>query len=231
MCSGSAPEHYPGRNLYTRRRMPVSDPALMTLIRAIVAGDRVAVAELLAEAPALVTAGLQQGATAEASSEYFLEAASHHVHAGDTALHAAAMAYRPSIVCDLMAAGADVRATNRRGAQPLHYAADGLPGSPTWNPGAQAETIACLIRAGADPNAADANGSTPLHRAVRCRCAAAVRVLLGGGSDRERPTGRGSTALRLATLNTGRGGSGSPEARAQQAEILHLLLRHGRAPG
>ena len=33
--------------------------------------------------------------------------------------------------------------------------------------------------------------------------------------------------MRLATLNTGRGGSGSPEAKAQQEEIIRLLVRHG----
>jgi hypothetical protein len=33
----------------------------------------------------------------------------------------------------------------------------------------------------------------------------------------------------LATQNTGRGGSGSPEAKAQQKEIVRLLLQHGAA--
>ena len=55
---------------------------------------------------------------------------------------------------DLIERGADCAAANRRGAQPLHYAAD----ANTWNPDAQAATIDCLIRAGADPNATDKNG-------------------------------------------------------------------------
>ena len=129
----------------------------------------------------------------------------------------------------LIAMGADVRATNRRGAQPLHYAADGVPGARSWNPDAQAATIASLIEAGADPNAIDKSGVMPLHRAVRTRCAAAVRALIDGGAD---PRGRnksGSTPMDLATGNTGRGGSGSPESKAQQEEIVRLRRQHGVA--
>ena len=39
----------------------------------------------------------------------------------------------------------------RRGAEPLHYAAD----ANHWDPAAQAETIAYLLSAGADPHAVD----------------------------------------------------------------------------
>ncbi len=83
-----------------------------------------------------------------------------------------------------------------------------------------------LIASGADPNAGDKNGVTPLHRAVRTRCAA-VSALLDGGADARRQNGNGSTAIMLATRQTGRSGSGSPEAKAQQAEIIHLFDRHG----
>ena len=96
-----------------------------------------------------------------------------------------------------------------------------------WNPRAQAATVAYLIAAGADPNAVDTNGVTPLHRAVRTRCAAAVKALLEGGADPRRRNGNGSTAMLLATHNTGRGGSGSPEAKAQQKEIERLLEQYG----
>ena len=44
-----------------------------------------------------------------------------------------AAGYRRGMARKLMAMGADVRARNRRGAEPLHYAADGSPGSRTWN--------------------------------------------------------------------------------------------------
>ncbi len=54
--------------------------------------------------------------------------------AGDTALHIAAAAYRTDLAQRLVAAGADVRARNRRGAEPLHYAATGAPGSAGGTP-------------------------------------------------------------------------------------------------
>ena len=107
--------------------------------------------------------------------------------------------------------------------EPLHYAVDGGPGHPAWDPAAQVATVERLLAAGADPNAADKTGATPLHRAVRNRCADAVRALLDGGADRERDNGRGAKPLQLAKLTTGKSGSGSSEAKAQQAEILRML--------
>lgn len=98
------------------------------------------------------------------------------------------------------------------------------PGLPARNPSAQTKIIARLIRVGADPNAVDKSGVAPLHRAVRNRCAAAVRALIDGGTDPRTPNGNGSTLLLLATQNTGRGGSGSA---AQQKEILRLLMEYG----
>jgi hypothetical protein len=90
--------------------------------------------------------------------------------------------------------------------------------------------IAALIAAGADPNAADKSGVTPLHRAVRTRCTAAVRALLDGGADPKRTNKSGSTPMKLATQPTGRGGSGSTDAKAQQALIVELLEDHGATP-
>src|SRR5262249_5847037 len=144
---------------------------------------------------------------------FYLDAIGYYAYAGTTVLHVAAAAYREDMVRQLIALGADVRARNRRGAEPLHAAAVGGPGTRTWNPRAQVATIACLIEAGADPNAADISGVTPLHKAVRTRCSAAVKALLDRGADAGRTTDGGSTALLLATLNTGRGGSGSPAAK------------------
>jgi hypothetical protein len=146
---------------------------------------------------------------------------------GDTALHIAAAAYQERIAIELIARGADVRAKNRRGAEPLHYAADGAPASPGWNPLAQAATVTSLIRAGADPNAVDKSGMAPLHRAVRTRCAAAVKALLEGGADLRARNKNGSTPMPLASLNTGRGGAGSSEAKAQREVILRLLKEYG----
>jgi hypothetical protein len=199
------------------------DAALRRLMDAIAAADDGAARDLLAASPMLATAALKQGATRTASAENFLTGIAHHLYAGDTALHVAAAAYGCEIARALIDRGADVAARNRRGATPLHYAADGSPSTPRWDPAAQAATIALLIASGADPNAANRDGVTPLHRAVRTRGAAAVNALLAGGADARRENGNGSTPLMLATHQTGRSGSGSPEAKAQQAEIIRLF--------
>ncbi len=203
--------------------MTAGDSELVALVRAIVVDDTTEALRLLAASPELVRARAEDGATRQAAKDHYFEAIAHYLYAGDTALHIAAAAYRREIVRTLIAEGADVRARNRRGAEPLHYAADGAPGSRGWNPSAQAATVASLIEGGADPNTVDNSGVTPLHRAVRTRCAAAVRALLDGGADARRTNKSGSTPMHLATRNTGRGGSGSPESKAQQAEIIRLL--------
>ncbi len=138
-------------------------------------------------------------------------------------MHIAAAAHQPGIVRLLLKAGADVEARNRMGAQPLHYAADGGPGIGNWSPDNQAEVIVALIAAGASPNATDKRGVTALHRAVRGRCAAAVEALLKNGADATLGNKSGSSPMDLATKTTGRGGSGTPEAKAQQKRILELL--------
>jgi len=197
----------------------------MTLLRAIVADDLAMASQLLAESRELANIRAQKGATRQTATEHYMVDIQHYLYAGDTAMHVAAAAHRPGMIRLLVAMNADVGARNRRGAQPLHYAADGSRGSRTWNPLAQAETVTCLIEAGADPNATDKSGVTPLHRAVRTRCAAAVSALLDGGADPRRTNSRGSTPMQLATRTTGRGGSGSPESKAQQEKILHELQR------
>ena len=95
-----------------------------------------------------------------------------------------------------------------------------------WDPNEQTMIIAGLIRAGADPNAVDKSGVAPLHRAVRNRCAAAVRTLIEGGADPRAPNRNGLRPILLATLNTGKSGSGSPGAKEQQREILRILKEH-----
>jgi hypothetical protein len=154
---------------------------------------------------------------------FWLEEITHYVYGGDTLLHVAAAAYDLDAAKALVAAGADVRAKNRRGAEPLHYAADGIPGSKTWDPDAQRAMVAFLLEHGADANAFDHDGVGPLHRAVRTRSTGAVEALLEGGADRTLRSGRGSTAKDLANQTTGRGGSGSPDARRERAAILRLL--------
>src|SRR5258706_9010186 len=84
--------------------------------------------------------------------------------------------------------------------------------------------------AGAKLDAQDKNGATPLHRAVRTRCAAAVKCLLDAGADPTIRNKPGSTPFHLAAQNTGRGGSGSEQARMAQREILQAFLEHGVSP-
>src|SRR5207237_4246220 len=85
-----------------------------------------------------------------------------------------AAAFDRSVARLLVERGADCRARNRRGAQPLHHAAD----ANHWDPPAQARIIQYLLSVGADANAVDRDGVAPLHRAVRTRSHAAVSALI-----------------------------------------------------
>jgi len=199
------------------------DTELMQFVSAIVHGDGPTVSLLLVASPELARARFIAGATRQAAKSFFLDRIDRYIFAGDSALHIAAAGYQADIVRQLIAASADVHAQNRLGDQPLHAAAVGNPNSPRWNPLAQVATIEILIEAGADPNAADKRGVTPLHKAVRTRCAAAVHALLKRGADPAIKNKSGSTPMLLAVRNTGRGGSGTPEAKAQQQEIVRLL--------
>jgi ankyrin repeat protein len=195
----------------------------LDLVCLVVAGDIGEVARQLAALPALAAAASDVGATRQESSAFFFKDIGHYLYAGDTALHMAAAAFRSQVAALLVAHGADCRAKNRRGAEPLHYAAD----TNHWDPIAQSETIGYLISVGADPNCMDRSGVSPLHRAVRTRSLAGVRALVDGGADPRQPNRAGATPLHLAVQTTGRGGSGSPEAREQQAAIVRLLLERG----
>jgi hypothetical protein len=192
-------------------------PALHVLLRAIAVRDHHAALARLTEAPTLATTTLAR------RDECFLEERSVPLYQGDTALHAAAFSYDPAMALALLDRGADIRARNRRGAEPLHAAVLGNPVSPTWNPAEQAAVIRFLVGSGADPDAPASGGVTPLHRAVRNRCSAAVEALLRAGADPHLPNDHGSTALDLARVTSGRGGSGSDQARAEQRIILDLL--------
>lgn len=188
--------------------------SFLTFIGAIVKGDDQAVAKQLAANPSLATSAYDNK-----GPSIFYKDITHYIYGGDTALHMAAATASLAIARLLVANGANVRAVNRRGAGPLHYAMDA-----NWNaPAAQAAMIEFLISAGADPNAVDKSGVAPLHRAVRNRSAAAVRALLDGGANVNQRNRSGSTPLFLARHNTGKSGSGSPESRAQRVLIEALL--------
>ena len=190
---------------------------LTRLLVAIAKLDHKAAVDLLNATPSLATAGLAR------RDEFFLAERLAQVYQGDTALHAAGFSYDPDMARELITRGADIRARNRRGAQPLHAAVIGVPDSPSWNPTRQRDVILTLIEAGADPNAAAAGGVTPLHRAVRNRCSAAVEALLRAGADPRLQNDSGSTPSDLAHWTTGRGGTGASAAKAEQRVILELL--------
>jgi ankyrin repeat protein len=189
----------------------------------IAAGNNAKVLKAVAASPSVVQMSARHGASRAEASRYFFPQIQHYLYAGDTALHIAAAGFRFEVAQFLMDRGADCRARNRRGADPLHYASD----CNTWNPAAQVATIECLTRAGANPNSTDKNGVAPIHRAVRTRCAAAVEALLSAGARPDLANRNGSTPLHLAVQNTGRVGSGSPEAVEQQRRIILLLLQNG----
>ncbi len=206
--------------------MPKVKSVFLDFVRQVVNGEIDDVSRRLAASPSFATASADVGASRHGAPDFFFSEIAHYLYAGDTALHMAAAAFRRPVAELLVAHGADCRAMNRRGAEPLHYAAD----ANHWDPTAQAETIGYLLSVGADPNALDRSGVAPLHRAVRTRSLLAVRALVDGGANPRAPNKAGSTPLHLAVQSTGRGGSGSQHARQQQAGIIRLLLERGASP-
>jgi hypothetical protein len=192
------------------------DEALEALLKAILSGDEALALHLTSASPHLSKWAAATGATRAQAKPYYT---------GDTALHLAARSHQPDLIAKLIAQGADVCARNRRGAEPIHYGAMGMPGSARWNPDSQVAALAALIAAGADVNAANMDGATPLHLAVRTRCADVVALLIDNGADIHARNNNGSTPPDLARQATGRSGSGSPAAKAQQTEILALFAR------
>ena len=202
-----------------------NDRSLLVLFRAIAADNRHDVSRRLESSPDLAVRPIQIGATRADPDEYFLAAIRRHTYRGDTALHIAAAAHQLDLVELLVAHSAAVRARNRRGAEPLHYAADGRR-----DPDAQRAIIGFLVEHGADPNAPDNSGVAPIHRAVRTRSSGAVKALIQQGADALLRNKSGSTPLHLAVQTTGASHSGSDAAKDEQARIIALLLEHGASP-
>jgi ankyrin repeat protein len=199
----------------------------LALFRAIASRDGREVAQRVEASPHLANRPIRIGATRDYAETYFLTPIHHYVYSGDTALHISAASHQRQLVESLVTRGADVRARNRRGAEPLHYAADGGPAADGWDSAAQRDVISCLVKAGADPNAVDESGVAALHRAVRNRCSIAVSALLDHGADPLLMNETGSTPLHLAVQTTGKSNSGTQAAKDEQARIIALLLRHG----
>ena len=206
--------------------MPKANPDFLDFVRLVVNGDIDEVSRHLAANPAFATAPAEVGATRQAQSDFFFSEIAHYLYAGDTALHMAAAAFRRPVAELLVARGADCRARNRRGAEPLHYAAD----ANHWDPAAQAETIEYLLSVGADPNALDQDRRGAPAPGGANAVVARGPSAAGRRRQPESANKAGSTPLHLAVQTTGRGGSGSEHARQQQAGIIRLLLERGARP-
>lgn len=214
----------------TGRRPDGDDSALLALFGSIASRETLVTTRWLDEVPDLATRPIRVGASRQDPDTYFLAAIRHYVYAGDTALHVAAAANQRDLAESLVGQGADVRARNRRGAEPLHYAADGSPGAADRDREGQRAVIDYLIEAGADPDAMDKSGVAPLHRAVRTRSSDAVSALIDNGANPRLTNKTGSTPLHLAVQNTGKSNSGSDAAKDEQRRIVALLLQHGASP-
>lgn len=106
----------------------MADEADLTQLLVAVANlDNAGPASLVHDAPSLATA------TVRRDQELFLAERVGQVYEGDTALHAAAFSSDAEMVRDQAGRGAEVRAKNRRGAEPLHAAVMGVPGSASWD--------------------------------------------------------------------------------------------------
>jgi hypothetical protein len=110
-------------------RSDTFDAALTSIVRAIAAHDTAIALRVLRASPELAIVRFAKGATRREAKAYYLADIGHYVYPGATALHVAAAAYQSAMVKKLLSMGADVGAKNRRGAEPLHAAAVGTPGS------------------------------------------------------------------------------------------------------
>ena len=143
--------------------MAAGSTALDGLIAAIVTGDQQRARQQLAADPELARARVAVGATRAEARAHFIDDIGHYVYAGDSALHIAAAAHSPPLVTALTAAGADVGATHRRGASPLHYAVDRGGVTPLHRAirNRCAAAVAVLLANGADARRPNGRGSTP----------------------------------------------------------------------
>ncbi len=124
---------------------------------------------------------------------------------GTTPLHWAVHHDDAELVTRLLAAGAEVAATNDYGATPMSEAAVGA------NPA----VLAALLDAGADPDSPNVDGQTALMVVARGGNTAAARVLLEHGADvNAREQRKGQTALMWAVAQS-------------HPEMVRLLLERG----
>jgi ankyrin repeat protein len=126
-----------GQNVRGRLHFGMSAEAfLVSAMRAVGRRDTQVIEHMLNTRPDLVDVRIKR------DEECFLDDCGAQVYEGDTLLHAASFTHNTALARRLVDSGADVRARNRRGAEPLHAATNGGPGSKPWNPSHQTELIA-----------------------------------------------------------------------------------------
>ena len=134
---------------------------------------------------------------------------------------------------DLITRGAGIGARNWRGAEPLHAAVTGVPGSVSWNPARRRDVIVYLIEAGADPGAAAAGRDTtspgcpePMSGccrgppARRCRSSPPKRPRL----DRIRPRSPDNRARRHG-LRRGQGRTANHHRTTREHHRVDTIVR------
>ena len=165
---------------------------------------------------------------------------------GEEPLHmAAAHSRSPSVILELLNAGADLEARDKSGWTPLHFAA-AYSSTPSviavlLDAGADLEArdkliqrtplhlaaaygvtpsvITALIDAGAGIDARDKDGDTPMHSAANLSKTPAIVVrLVNAGADLEAQNGYGGTPLQLAAL------------RGKSPSVFAALLDAGADP-
>jgi ankyrin repeat protein len=134
----------------------------------------------------------------------FCLAAASTAGAADDTLAGLIQAGHRDAALKMIAAGADVNATQGDGTTPLHWAVYKV----------DADLARALLARGAKPDVMNKYGSSPLAEAVKVANARLVEMLLDAGSNAEVPNQEGQTALMLA-------------ARAGSLDVARLLVRHG----
>ncbi len=112
-----------------------------------------------------------------------------HKYFGRTPLHLAVVNNRADMAEMLLAAGADINATDANGNTPLHVAVFCH----------RVEVVSLLLERGAGVNLRNRFGSTPLHVAVFMDAPDIImKMLMAHGADRSALDDRGRTAAELA---------------------------------
>ncbi len=134
---------------------------------------------------------------------------------GWSPLWEAAFWKREETVAYLLAKGADINATTRRGETPLHGAVMG----------ADRSIIERLLLTGANVDAQADNGMTPIHRAIWQQSVDIVALLLAHRAGTNIQDNNGFTPLHLATAEEGVFVEGWGKAKAPAPEIVKLLQK------